>query len=149
MQFSDAGKLLLKQLEGLRTTAYLDQKGVWTIGYGHTGSEVKPDLVWTMDQCSNQFDVDLAVRIPTILRYLGGYALTDNQFAAIVILVFNIGTMAFGTSTVLQRIRRGDLIDVPSAIALWNKIEDKSGVFRVDPGLVKRRQAEIDLWNTP
>jgi hypothetical protein len=33
---------------------------------------------------------------------------------------------------------------------LWDKIHDRvSGQLIVSPGLVKRRQAEIHLWNTP
>ncbi len=33
---SDAGLQLIKESEGLRTTAYPDSVGVWSIGYGHT-----------------------------------------------------------------------------------------------------------------
>lgn len=40
----------LKKDEGLRLEAYKDTVGVWTIGYGHTGPEVKPGLVWTEAQ---------------------------------------------------------------------------------------------------
>ncbi len=32
---------IVKEFEGLRLTAYQDSVGVWTIGYGHTGTEVK------------------------------------------------------------------------------------------------------------
>ncbi len=38
--FSDNGLNLTKQFEGLRLSAYTDQVGVWTIGYGHTGQGV-------------------------------------------------------------------------------------------------------------
>ncbi len=40
----------LKIDEGLRLKAYQDTVGVWTIGYGHTGPEVKPGLTWTQAQ---------------------------------------------------------------------------------------------------
>lgn len=40
----------LKIDEGCRLIAYLDTEGVWTIGYGHTGPEVKRGLVWTQEQ---------------------------------------------------------------------------------------------------
>lgn len=36
----------LKRDEGLRLNAYRDTVGVLTIGYGHTGPDVKPGLVW-------------------------------------------------------------------------------------------------------
>jgi hypothetical protein len=35
---------LIKQFEGLELDAYLDQAGIPTIGYGHTGPEVKLGL---------------------------------------------------------------------------------------------------------
>ena len=40
--YSDTGLQLTKQFEGLRLDAYQDCAGVWTIGYGHTGRDVKP-----------------------------------------------------------------------------------------------------------
>jgi lysozyme len=48
-----ADPLLIEQLkidEGLRLVAYQDTVGVWTIGYGHTGPEVKRGLVWTREK---------------------------------------------------------------------------------------------------
>ena len=49
----------LKQDEGLRLTAYLDTVGVWTIGYGHTGPEVKRGLVWTAEKAEQVFIEDI------------------------------------------------------------------------------------------
>lgn len=40
----------LKIDEGLRLGAYRDTVGVWTIGYGHTGPEVKAGLTWTHEK---------------------------------------------------------------------------------------------------
>lgn len=37
-QISSDGIKALKGSEGLRLKAYQDEKGVWTIGYGHTGN---------------------------------------------------------------------------------------------------------------
>ena len=46
MQLSNNGLQLIKNLEGLRLTAYRDAAGTWTIGYGstryHDGKRVKP-----------------------------------------------------------------------------------------------------------
>lgn len=49
----------LKRDEGLRLEAYLDTEGVWTIGYGHTGPEVKRGLVWTREQAENALIEDI------------------------------------------------------------------------------------------
>ena len=42
--YGDAGLALTKNFEGCVLTAYADQGGVWTIGYGHTGPGVHAGL---------------------------------------------------------------------------------------------------------
>lgn len=44
MNISDKGITLIKKYEGCRLTAYKCPANVWTIGYGHTGSEVHAGL---------------------------------------------------------------------------------------------------------
>jgi GH24 family phage-related lysozyme (muramidase) len=44
MRVSQKGIDLIKKFEGLRLTAYVCPAGVLTIGYGHTGSDVKPGM---------------------------------------------------------------------------------------------------------
>ncbi len=51
---------LVKDFEGLRLTAYQDSVGVWTIGYGHTGPEVKPGMTISQAQADNYLQTDLA-----------------------------------------------------------------------------------------
>ena len=46
---SEKGLSLVRQFEGLRTTAYKCSAGVWTIGYGHT-QQVKAGQVITKPQ---------------------------------------------------------------------------------------------------
>ena len=71
-----ADPLLIAQLkvdEGLRLVAYKDTEGVWTIGYGHTGPEVKPGLVWTEAQAEAalvddvlEHNIKLAAALPWV-----------------------------------------------------------------------------------
>jgi lysozyme len=146
--FTTAGLNLLKSLEGLRLTAYPDQAGIWTIGYGHTGPEVVPSTVWTQDHADaalqsdiNHFALGVAAYVPATLN--------DNQFSALVIFAYNIGLAAFAASSADRLTKSGDLGNVPAAMMLWDKIHDpQTHQLVVDPGLVKRRQAEINLWNT-
>ncbi len=37
----------------LPASAYQDIVGVWTIGYGDTGPDVGPGIVWTQEQCDS------------------------------------------------------------------------------------------------
>ncbi|MDR3189754.1 MAG: hypothetical protein LBT80_00940 [Lactobacillaceae bacterium] len=43
MQVGQRGRQLIKEFEGLRLTAYKDDVGVLTIGYGHTNSAPSAD----------------------------------------------------------------------------------------------------------
>ncbi len=136
----------IRQWEGLRLTAYKDSVGVWTIGYGHTGADVKPGMTITnaradellkSDLRTAERAVDNAVTVP----------LSDNQFGALVSFVFNVGVGAFNGSTLLRKLNAGDYASVPSELARWNKGTIK-GKKVVIPGLVNRRAAEIGLWAT-
>ena len=46
--------------EGLRERAYADAGGVWTIGVGHTGPEVRCGLAWPRAACLQALERDLA-----------------------------------------------------------------------------------------
>lgn len=45
--------------EGLRLESYQDHLGVWTIGYGHTGSDVGPGMSCSMSQATEWLAADL------------------------------------------------------------------------------------------
>ena len=57
---SPTGRAMIASFEGLRLTAYQDIVGVWTIGYGHTGPDVKPGLAITRQQADQLLVNDLA-----------------------------------------------------------------------------------------
>lgn len=44
MRTTKAGVAHIKRFEGLRTMAYRDSAGVWTIGYGHTAAAGHPPV---------------------------------------------------------------------------------------------------------
>jgi len=44
MRISDAGLSLIKEFEGLSLKSYICPAGVWTIGWGHTGPDVKANM---------------------------------------------------------------------------------------------------------
>lgn len=147
MKFTDNALALLKRLEGCRLTAYRDQANVLTIGYGHTGSDVRPGLVWTQAQADDALAGDVQLRCAGVRQMLGPAQLSDNQFSCLVIFAFNVGLVALHGSTALRDIHNGQLSRVPADLALWNKIHDASGVPIVNAGLVKRRAAEGVLWS--
>jgi lysozyme len=95
----------LKEFEGLRLEAYQDAAGVWTIGYGHTGRDVKRG-----DRISEYWATDLLKRdvekVAEAVRALN-VARTEGQLDALVSFAFNLGIGKLKSSTLLKVIREG------------------------------------------
>ena len=146
MKCNQAGIDLIKSFESCDLDAYLDEHvpPKPTIGWGHTGPEVHMGLTWTQQQADDQLLDDLAHRAEQPVNYLVKHPLTDNQFAALCALVFNIGAGNFGTSTLLRDINSGNSADEGVQWARWNHCGGA-----VVSGLTRRRTAEWKLWGTP
>jgi lysozyme len=137
-----AGLALVKQWEGLKTKAYRDVAGVWTIGFGHTTAagapEVAPSMIITEARAEEILRADLAIFEERVSR-LVKVPLTDNQFAVLVSFDFNTGKL--GKSTLLKKLNAGDYDAVPVELMKWVY----AGKKRIE-GLVNRRAAEAGLW---
>ncbi|HEY0163577.1 MAG TPA: lysozyme [Edaphobacter sp.] len=142
-KYSTNGLNLTKQAEGVRLTAYQDSVGVWTIGYGHTGSDVKKGLTITEDQATTLLEADVAWAVTCVNKSVSA-AINQNQFDALVDFVFNLGCANFGQSTLLRLLNEDQFEGASEEFPKWNKAKKK-----VLPGLTKRRAAEQALFNTP
>jgi len=140
--YSDAGFALTKQFEGLRLTAYQDQVGVWTIGYGHTGREVHGGMVITADQADVLLHSDVAAAVACVNRAVTS-GISQNQFDALVDFVFNLGCARLLGSTLLRHVNAGEFDLAAPQFLLW----DHAGGVVVQ-GLLKRRQAEMTLFQS-
>jgi lysozyme len=88
----------LKVDEGLRLNAYQDTVGVWTIGYGHTGPEVKRGLVWSKEQAEAALISDVEDhnrRIHAALPWLSG--LDPVRRRVLENMAFNLGVGSAAT----------------------------------------------------
>ena len=139
MKTSKTGLDLIKTFEGCRLKAYKCPADVWTIGYGHTGSDVKQGMVITQAEADRLLQQDLERFEKNVMKFNNKYHWTQNEFDALVSFAFNIGSIdqltANGTRTNAQ---------IAQAMLLYNKAAGK-----VLPGLTKRRQAERQLFLTP
>ena len=73
--------------------------------------------------------------------------LNQNQFDALVSLCYNIGSKNFYRSSVLRYINKEMYDTAGHKFLLWNKaINPKTGKLRVLKGLVRRRNAERELY---
>ena len=139
MQISEECKNLIKKFEGCELEAYKCAAGVWTIGYGHIKTAVEGMKI---DQATANelFDEEMG-EYETYVNTAVTVPLSQNQFDALVSLVFNLGNGNLNASTMLKVINSGDHAGVPAQIKRWNKAGGK-----VLDGLVRRREAEALLY---
>lgn len=136
MRLSDAGKALIKGIEGLRLTAYPDA-GQWSIGYGHSGAYEGQTI--TRAQAEQLFNQDVAKYEAAVNDAVS--QATPQQFDAMVSLAWNIGVAGFAGSTVARLHEAGDTLGAGNAFRMWRKSEGS-----VDPRLVTRRERERNLY---
>lgn len=124
-------------------TAYNDplHPGLWTIGYGHTGSDVHPGMTITQDAALILLGRDLE-NAGRCVSKLVQIPLTQNEYDALVDFVFNLGCGVFWNSTLRKLLNSGE---VQSAALEFNKWDHASG--KVVAGLLRRRQTEEKLFD--
>ena len=136
---------LIARAEGLRLDAYQDVAGVWTIGRGHTGTDVRAGMTITLARADALFAEDINRTAQAVQAMLTGCATRECELGAMVSLAYNIGTAAFSRSTVLRAHRRGDREAAARAFALWNQATVNGRKVQVT-GLVRRRAQEAALY---
>jgi lysozyme len=142
----NAGLDLIKHFEGCVLTAYQDVAGIWTIGYGHTAG-VTAGMTFTQAQADQALKADLLIAETAVGEDLAGAKASNNQFAAMVSLCYNIGAANFAASTVLKEHLAGRTQKAADAFLLWDEATI-GGVLKEVPGLIRRRKAERTLYLT-
>jgi GH24 family phage-related lysozyme (muramidase) len=141
---NQAGIDLIKSFESCKLTAYQDVRGIWTIGWGHIAGVTK-GMVFTQAQADDALLADLRGAEAAVEKGVGAAATTDDQFAAMVSLCFNIGAGAFAGSTVLREHSAGACPAAADAFLMWNEATI-DGVLQEVTGLTRRRNAERMLY---
>lgn len=162
LKTSENGIRLIKQFEGLHdgdlTQIGLQPKmcpaGVWTEGYGHvikdkTGRQLKgehnKEMAYKMSVIKDEHMAMLVLR-KDLLRYESivkqniRVPLSQNEFDALVSHTYNTG----GSETLFKLVNLQPRDK--AKLRLWFTTKYIMASGRVLPGLVKRRQAEADLF---
>src|SRR5678815_955841 len=148
VKLSAKGKALIQAFESCRLTAYRDTGGVWTIGWGHTGPDVREGSVITQDRADRLFAEDVA-EFERDVSELVKVPVTQNQFDALVSFAYNVGsdidddTLAegLGDSTLLRKLNAGDYAGAAAEFPKWCHDNGK-----IVGGLLRRRNAERKLF---
>lgn len=146
MEINKEGLELIKSFEGCRLTAYRCPAGVWTIGYGNTfyesGMKVKEGDTITQERAEELFANILQLKFVEPVRRLLRQELNNNQFSAIVSFAYNLGTGNLKSSTLLKKVNTNpEDQSIRTEFGKWVYAGGK-----VLKGLVRRRQAEADLY---
>lgn len=140
MELSDNGKALIQGFETLALTAYQDQGGVWTAGWGHTGDDVGEGTICTMAQADTWFDSDTASAVAEVNETIT-VDITQNQFDALVSFTFNVGDEAEAKSTLAKLVNHSDFARAAAQFLVWDHVGRD-----VSNGLLNRRKAEAKLF---
>lgn len=139
----NAARAFVKPFEALELRAYLCPAGVWTIGWGHTGPDVHKGLVITKAAAEKMLTADLEDAAAKLRARIGDVVedLTDNQYAALLSFVFNLGAKPSWTIWKVLKARAFD--QVPVQLIRFVYADGKKL-----NGLVRRRTEEVKLWST-
>lgn len=136
MKTSETGIDLIKKFEGCRLTAYkpVATEKYYTIGYGHYGADVAPNMKITQEQ-ADAFLVSDLKRFEESVNATK-MILNQNQFDALVSFTYNCGA-----GNLKKLVANRTLAQIADALLSYNK-----GGGKVLTGLVRRRQAERALF---
>lgn len=135
------GLELIKSFEGLRLKAYKNKGDVWTIGWGTTLNVHEGDVITQMQAESflNRDILDFEKKIRALLTV----SVNQNQSAALISFAYNVGVGNLTKSTLLKLVNQGRFEDAAAQFDKWVNANGKPL-----PGLIKRRQAEKQLFLT-
>lgn len=145
-KISKIGIDLIKEFEGCHLTAYRDEVGVLTIGYGITnadksitGTTIKSGLKISQSTAEKWLEESLNKKyLPLVMKYDTRYGWNQNEIDALTSFAYNIGSIdqltANGSRS--RSVIAGKMLE-------YNKAGGK--VYR---GLTRRREAERKLFLT-
>jgi lysozyme len=142
MTINDAGIKLIQSFESCKLESYQDIKGIWTIGWGHTGPEVKLGQTITQEEADDLFQKDLD-HFNQSVSFLITTNINENQFSALVSFEYNLGDGSLEKSHLLIYVNNSQFDLASEEFPKW----DHSDGIVVD-GLLRRRLAEQTLFNS-
>lgn len=125
--------------EGLKTTGYLDVAGIPTIGYGHTGPEVRVGQKITKEQADALLQKDLQEAAMCVDKTPA--KLSEDQRAALISFVYNLGCTKYTKSTLRKLTVAGQCQAAANEFGRWVYADG-----RIVRGLQNRRAAEAAVY---
>lgn len=135
MQTSDEGLQAIMHREGYRTHAYLDTKGIPTIGVGHAATGGPPPFhmgdTWTASQILTALRADVG-SIEAVINRVIKRPMIQNEFDAFASVGFNIGNGGFAGSSMVRQFNLGNVRAAADDFLMWEQ----------PPEIKERREGE-------
>ena len=126
--------------------AYDDGFGNWTIGWGRVDGVQRGDRI-TLEVAERYFGEDVG-RAERALAACVTRPLTQGEYDAVVMFLYNCGPHALKGSHLLAVINAGDEAKLDAAWLAWSNATDhRTGKKVVVKGLRRRRLAELQFWH--
>ena len=142
MKVSQDGVEAIMLREGVELTAYRDERGITTVGVGHTAAAGSPipemGMTITTAEALSILADDLAP-IEAVLSSWIKVPVTQNEFDACCSLTFNIGLGGFQGSSVLRQLNMGNYGQAARDFLMWD----------IPTDLLTRRQGEMAQFLRP
>jgi lysozyme len=137
---------IIKEFEGYSSEPYLCPANIPTIGYGNTmysnGERVTMDDKEIDKKEADKMLLDTIKSVEKQVKNVVEVKLPAHKLAALISFTYNVGIGNFSKSTLLAWLNSNpNYSEIPSQFRRWNK-----GGGRVLKGLIRRREAEIELW---
>lgn len=137
---------VIKEFEGFESKPYLCPANIPTIGYGNTmypnGERVTMDDPEISEEEATEMLMDTIKSVEKQVKNVLEVKLKAHQLAALISFTYNLGIGNLSNSTLLAWLNSNpDFVRIPEQFRRWNK-----GGGKVLKGLVRRREAEIELW---
>lgn len=139
---------LLKRLEApggrFEPKAYLCPAGVLTIGYGHTGPDVRVGQIINEEQATELLLKDISVAEDAVNKATVSARLTQRQFDALVSFTYNCGSARLRSSTLLKKVigNPNNANGIAAEFAKWRLAGGKPLL-----GLMRRRVVEASWYS--
>jgi lysozyme len=139
LQLSPDGAKVIAEREGLELDAYLDERGILTIGVGHTSAAGPPKVMQGMSiseaEAMKIFRTDNGRFRKEVIGKVHA-RLHQHEFDALCSVLFNIGSTNFLGATFLKRLNDEDYEGCAEAMLWWDK----------PPSLISRRKGEVQQF---
>lgn len=138
----------VKVEEGLKLESYGDIGGVLTIGYGHTGPDVKTGEVITQTEANNLLIEDLTKALNDVYDIIPSkYYEDDGVMKSLTDFVFNLGAHNLQISLILTCLKNNDKIGASNDFSHFAYFR-KNRKLTLNEGLLKRRLKEKTCFLT-